>query len=54
MARDPARAVQLKNDGNVRFQARDYVGAESLYSKAYVAPSLPVSESRACPGPRAC
>ncbi|KAI0132897.1 U-box domain-containing protein [Xylariales sp. AK1849] len=35
--RDPERANQLKGDGNKRFQTGDYVGAESLYSKAIIA-----------------
>lgn len=37
MNRDSSRALQLKNDGNERFLAGDYVGAESLYSKAIIA-----------------
>ena len=31
-----AKAILLKEDGNRRFQAGDYVSAEALYSKAYV------------------
>ncbi|ORY58189.1 U-box domain-containing protein [Pseudomassariella vexata] len=34
MPRDPDRAGLLKNDGNKYFQSGDYVGAESMYSKA--------------------
>jgi hypothetical protein len=34
--KDPERAVALKNEGNKLYQAGDYVGAEGLYSKAYV------------------
>lgn len=33
------RALQLKEEGNRYFQQRDYISAESLYSKAYVPPS---------------
>lgn len=31
-----SRSLELKEEGNRHFQAGDYVGAESLYSKAYV------------------
>ena len=31
------KAIQLKEDGNRRFQAGDYVSAEALYSKALIA-----------------
>ncbi|RYP26265.1 hypothetical protein DL767_008115 [Monosporascus sp. MG133] len=36
MARDPARSALLKEEGNSHFKKEDYIGAESLYSKAYV------------------
>ena len=36
MARDATRAAQLKEEGNSHFKKEDYIGAESLYSKAYV------------------
>jgi hypothetical protein len=38
--KDPERATSLKNEGNRLYQAGDYVGAESLYSKAYVNPMM--------------
>ncbi|KAI2622336.1 U-box-domain-containing protein [Hypoxylon sp. NC1633] len=34
MSKDVERSTKLKEDGNYRFQAGDYIGAESLYSKA--------------------
>lgn len=34
MVRDTVKAGLLKADGNKRFQNGDFVGAESLYSKA--------------------
>lgn len=34
MAGDTVKAGILKTDGNKRFQNGDFVGAESLYSKA--------------------
>ncbi|KAK8042347.1 STIP1 likey and U-box containing protein 1 [Apiospora phragmitis] len=37
MARDTVKAGVLKADGNKRFQNGDFVGAESLYSKAIIA-----------------
>ncbi|KAK7956508.1 CHIP protein (carboxyl terminus of Hsc70-interacting protein) [Apiospora aurea] len=37
MARDTVKAGLLKTDGNKRFQDGDFVGAESLYSKAIIA-----------------
>ncbi|KAK8051666.1 u-box domain-containing protein [Apiospora rasikravindrae] len=37
MARDTVKAGLLKADGNKRFQNGDFVGAESLYSKAIIA-----------------
>ena len=36
MDRDPARSNVLKEEGNSHFKKEDYIGAESLYSKAYV------------------
>ena len=36
MPRDVARSAALKDEGNVHFKKDDYIGAESLYSKAYV------------------
>lgn len=36
MAKDPAKSAQLKEEGNSHFKKEDYVGADSLYSKAYV------------------
>ncbi|KAK7927471.1 hypothetical protein PG985_004469 [Apiospora marii] len=36
MARDTVKAGLLKADGNKRFQNGDFVGAESLYSKAII------------------
>lgn len=30
-----SRSLELKEEGNRHFQDGDYVGAESLYSKAY-------------------
>jgi STIP1 family protein 1 len=36
-----AKSTHLKDEGNRRFQAGDYVMAEALYSQAYVAPTLP-------------
>jgi len=33
---DMAKSLQLKEEGNRRFQAGDYVKAEALYSQAYV------------------
>jgi hypothetical protein len=40
-----AKPIHLKEEGNRRFQAGDYVMAEALYSQAYGAPpfSLPSS-----------
>ncbi|KAI1854056.1 hypothetical protein JX265_003620 [Neoarthrinium moseri] len=35
--KDPARATALKNEGNKLYQSGDFVGAESLYSKAIIA-----------------
>ncbi|KAI1382670.1 U-box-domain-containing protein [Hypoxylon trugodes] len=37
MPKDVERSTKLKDDGNRLFQAGDYVGAESLYSKAIIA-----------------
>ncbi|KAI1374027.1 U-box-domain-containing protein [Hypoxylon crocopeplum] len=37
MAKDVDKSAKLKDDGNNRFQAGDYIGAESLYSKAIIA-----------------
>ncbi|KAK7756670.1 hypothetical protein SLS62_001111 [Diatrype stigma] len=37
MARDSARSAQLKEEGNSHFKKEDYIGAESLYSKAIIA-----------------
>lgn len=36
MARDTAKSTLLKEEGNSHFKKEDYIGAESLYSKAYV------------------
>jgi hypothetical protein len=33
---DPAKALECKEKGNKCFQAADFLGAEALYSKAYV------------------
>ncbi|KAI1339516.1 U-box domain-containing protein [Xylariaceae sp. FL0016] len=46
MARDAQKAGQLKDSGNVHFQKGDFVGAESLYSKASV-PSAQEASSHA-------
>lgn len=35
---ESARWILLKQDGNKKYQAGDYEGAEALYTKAYVAP----------------
>ncbi|KAI5862034.1 U-box-domain-containing protein [Durotheca rogersii] len=37
MPQDVDKAAKLKEDGNHHFQAGDYIGAESLYSKAIIA-----------------
>lgn len=37
MAKDPAKSAQLKEEGNSHFKKEDYVGADSLYSKAIIA-----------------
>ncbi|KAI3316678.1 U-box-domain-containing protein [Xylariaceae sp. AK1471] len=42
MAKDPEKAGKLKDDGNQHFTRQDYVGAESLYSKAPVFDSSPL------------
>lgn len=34
MDRDPERAEELKNEGNAAFKAKNFIAAESLYSKA--------------------
>lgn len=39
--KDPTRATSLKAEGNKLYQAGDYVGAEGLYSKAYVLTPIP-------------
>lgn len=33
---DPAKALEYKEKGNKCFQIGDYIGAEALYTKAYV------------------
>jgi hypothetical protein len=42
VAADPAKALECKEKGNKCFQAGDYIGAEMLYSKAFV-PSSQIS-----------
>lgn len=37
------KSIELKEQGNRRFQNGDFVGADSLYSKAYVSPILIIS-----------
>ncbi|RYO94753.1 hypothetical protein DL766_000016 [Monosporascus sp. MC13-8B] len=37
MARDPTKSALLKEEGNSHFKREDYIGAESLYSKAIIA-----------------
>lgn len=37
MGKDVEKATKLKEDGNHHFQANDFIGAESLYSKAIIA-----------------
>ncbi|KAI0006252.1 U-box-domain-containing protein [Xylariaceae sp. FL0662B] len=37
MPKDPEKAAKLKDDGNRHFQSGDFIGAESLYSKAIIA-----------------
>ncbi|KAI6085739.1 U-box-domain-containing protein [Hypoxylon rubiginosum] len=39
MDRDPERAEELKNEGNAAFKAKNFIAAESLYSKAIIANS---------------
>lgn len=43
MARDTAKADQLKAEGNKHFQGGNWVVAESFYSKAYVSRAHPAS-----------
>ncbi|KAL7627253.1 hypothetical protein AAE478_001442 [Parahypoxylon ruwenzoriense] len=37
MPQDTEKSTKLKDDGNKHFQSGDYIGAESLYSKAIIA-----------------
>ncbi|KAI1800363.1 U-box-domain-containing protein [Daldinia bambusicola] len=37
MGKDVEKSTKLKEDGNQHFQSGDYIGAESLYSKAIIA-----------------
>ncbi|KAI1474571.1 U-box-domain-containing protein [Daldinia eschscholtzii] len=37
MGKDVEKSTKLKEDGNHHFQSGDYIGAESLYSKAIIA-----------------
>jgi hypothetical protein len=37
---DRGKSLLLKDQGNKCFQAGDYAGAEALYTKAYVTPTL--------------
>jgi STIP1 family protein 1 len=41
---DPAKALECKEKGNKCFQAGDYIGAEALYSKAWVPPSTTTNQ----------
>lgn len=37
-----SRSLELKEEGNRHFQSGDFVGADSLYSKAYDTPATPL------------
>lgn len=46
---ESARWILLKQDGNKKYQAGDYEGAEALYTKAYVEPVLFVGSTNSLP-----
>lgn len=45
-----AKPIHLKEEGNRRFQAGDYVMAEALYSQAYVRPHTHTQPAQVSPG----